>query len=68
MTGRGDFEIIDALYASGSALFYVALLGAAVILTVFLVRFLLTATKAAQLYIERHGPEKSRLERDERRP
>lgn len=55
MIHGGDFEIVDALYASGAALFYVMLLAAGVLLTVFLVRFLLVATKAAQLYVDRHS-------------
>ncbi len=57
MNQGGDFEIVDALYATGTTLFYVVLLVAAAIVTALFVRFLLTATKAAQLYIDRHQPD-----------
>lgn len=62
MNRGDDFEVVDALYATGSALFHVVLLAAAVIVTALFVRFLITATKAAQLYLDRHRTDEPRAE------
>lgn len=57
MVRDGDYGVIEALYTGGQALFFLVMLVAGVILTVFIVRFLVVATKAAQAYLDSHGRE-----------
>jgi hypothetical protein len=58
MLQDSDYGVIEALFTGGQALFYLVLLVAGVILTVFLVRFLVVATKAAQVYLDAHGTDR----------